>query len=216
MPKTLIERCSWSALIIAMVVMTVVFVRSEQRGRAPTNPAASLSGFRMDRPLADFRLTNQFELPVTRAALDGFVWVVDVIFTRCPGQCHQLSQQMRALQKRLPPGAPVRLVSLTADPEFDTPAVLAKYGRRYGYDTNNWLFLTGPKADVYGLAIKELFFAVVEQPEGKRVSVDDLFIHSTAFALVDQRGHMRGVVQGELTNAVDQILGQVQQLLRNP
>ena len=215
MPKTLIERLSWFVLLSAMLMTAVVFVHSERRGRPGSNAGVGHSVFLMDRPVGNFRLTNQFDIPVTRPALEGFVWVVDVIFSRCPGQCHQLSQQMREVQKRLPVGAPVRLVSLTADPEYDTPAVLAKYGRRYGYDTNTWLFLTGPKVDVYGLAVKELLFSVVEQPEGTRVSLNDLFIHSTAFALVDRRGHLRGVVQGELTNAVDQIVHQVEQLLRD-
>jgi protein SCO1/2 len=215
-PRTATERLSWLVLLVAMVAMGVVFVRSELRGRTPRGGTGAAPPLRLERPVGDFRLTNQFGIPVDRQALEGFVWVADVIFSRCPGQCHQLSLQMREVQRRLPPGAGVRLVSLTADPEFDTPEVLAKYGRRYGYDTNNWLFLTGPKADVYRLATQGLLFSVVEQPPGARASLEDLFIHSTAFALVDRRGRLRGVVQGELTNAVDLILQQAQRLTREP
>lgn len=214
MPKTLTERVSWSVLLLAMLGMTVVFVRSEWRGRDRSRLAGVNATFLLDRPVGDFRLTNQFDLPVTRDSLEGFVWVADVIFSRCPGQCHQLSQQLRDVQRRLPAGSPVRLVSLTADPEYDTPAVLARYGRRYGYDTNNWLMLSGSKSELYRLATNGLLFSVVEQPEGRRASLDDLFIHSTAFAIVDRRGHLRGVVQGEVTNAVQQILRRVDQLVR--
>jgi len=213
MPKTLTERVSWSVLLLAMIGMTVVFVRSELRDRNRSSLTEANSTFLLDRPVGDFRLTNQFDLPVTRESLDGFVWVADVIFSRCPGQCHQLSQQLREVQRQLPAGSPVRLVSLTADPEYDTPSVLARYGRRYGYDTNNWLMLSGSKSELYRLATNGLLFSVLEQPEGRRASLDDLFIHSTAFAIVDRRGHLRGVVQGEVTNAVHQILRRVDQLV---
>jgi protein SCO1/2 len=123
---------------------------------------------------------------------------------------------MRAVQKRLPVGAPVRLVSLTADPEYDSPEVLNRYGKRYGYEPTSWLFLTGPKKAVYDLAADGLYFSVVDKEETQRSSVEDRFIHSTAFALVDSRGHLRGVVQGEATNAVDQILERVKWLLQEP
>jgi len=214
MPKTLTERLAWLVLLVAMVVATGLFIRSESRrtqgGGAPT----MADGLIMDRPVGAFRLTNQFSAPVTEENLRGYVWVADVIFTRCPGQCHQLSSQLREVQKRLPAGSPVRLVSLTANPEHDTPAVLQEYALRYRYETNNWILLTGSKASVYELAIKGLLFSVVEQPEGKRQSLNDLFIHSTAFALVDRQGHLRGVVQGEMTNAVDEILRRVDLLVR--
>ena len=198
-----------------MTVVTALFWRSERLANRVSalglNPAQA---FPLTRPVANFRLTNQFEIPVNLESLSGFVWVADVIFTTCPGQCHQLSQQMRSVQQRLPLGAPVRLVSLTANPEYDTPAVLEKYGRRYGYEPSNWLFLTGSKQAVYDLAIQGLLFSVVEQPEERRASLEDRFIHSTAFALVDPEGRFRGVVQGEETNAVDQILERVDWLLR--
>jgi cytochrome oxidase Cu insertion factor (SCO1/SenC/PrrC family) len=214
MPKTLTEKLAWLILLSAMLVATGFFIWSETR-RPRAGVADNLAdGLIIDRPVGPFQLTNQFAAPVTHEALKGSVWVTDVIFTRCPGQCHQLSSQLREVQKRLPPGSPVKLVSLTADPSHDTPEVLAEYAQRYGYETNNWMLLTGSKASVYSLAIKGLLFSVVEQPEGKRQSLNDLFIHSTAFALVDRRGHLRGVVQGEMTNAVDEILRRVDLLVR--
>lgn len=214
MPKTLTEKLAWLVLLMAMLGATGFFIRSESRRSRAGTPSSVVDGLIMDRPVGTFRLTNQFAAPVTEENLKGYVWVTDVIFTRCPGQCHQLSRQLREVQKRLPAGSPVRLVSLTADPEHDTPAVLQEYALRYRYETNNWMLLTGSKASVYELAIKGLLFSVVEQPEGKRQSLNDLFIHSTAFALVDRQGHLRGVVQGEMTNAVDEILRRVDRLVR--
>ncbi len=207
-------RIAWMVLFLAMGVTTWFFLRSEISGRQRTGETTEpgASDFPVDRPIRPFLLTNQFGRPMTAGSLRGRVTVFDVIFTQCSGQCHQLSLQMREIQKQLPAGMPAQLMSLTADPEFDTPEVLEKYGRRYGYRTNNWFFLTGPKQDVYQLAIKELLFSVVEKPEVPRSTIDDRFIHTTAYALVDRRGHLRGVVQGELTNAVAEIVRRVKVL----
>ena len=214
MPTNVMRLGYWAILLGAMVGVVALFWRSEfERGHPRAEILDPVKAFPLTRPIPDFHLTNQFNMPVNLESLAGFVWVADVIFSTCPGQCHQLSQQMRAVQKRLPPGGSVRLVSLTADPEYDTPPVLDKYGQRYGYQPSNWLFLTGPKSPVYDLAIKGLLFSVVEQPENLRANVDDRFIHSTAFALVDRDGLLRGVVQGEETNAVEQILARVNWLL---
>jgi protein SCO1 len=193
----------WGLLLAAMAAVTVVFFRSTPR----ITPLPVLA------PVAAFQLTNQFGLAVTRESLEGFVWVADVVFSRCPGQCHELSQQMRRVQDRLPKGRPVRLVSLSADPAHDTPSVLLRYGTRYGCDSNRWYFLTGPKADVYRLAIDSLKFSVVDKPEGERTAVEDLFIHSSAFAVVDRSGRLRAMVQGELPDAEERILGHIRTLL---
>ena len=214
MPNSGTARFAWMVLFLAMGVTTCVFLRTEISGRQSTGLRTEprTADFPIDRPIRPFLLTNQFGRPMTASSLTGAVTVFDVIFTQCSGQCHQLSFQMREIQKQLPAGMPAQLMSLTADPEFDTPEVLEKYGRRYGYQTNNWFFLTGPKRDVYQLAIQELLFSVVEKPEVPRSTVDDRFIHTTAYALVDRRGHLRGVVQGELTNAVEEIVRRVKVL----
>jgi cytochrome oxidase Cu insertion factor (SCO1/SenC/PrrC family) len=68
---------------------------------------------------------------VTLASLRGSVWIADVIFTRCAGQCPIMSAHMQEIQDSLPAGLPVKLVSFTTDPAYDTPAVLKKYAARY-------------------------------------------------------------------------------------
>ncbi len=76
----------------------------------------------------------------------GQVCIADVIFTRCAGQCLIMSAHMKELQAALPAGSPVKLVSFTTDPAFDTPAVLKKYAGRYDAQDGQWIFLTGDKA----------------------------------------------------------------------
>jgi len=195
----------WTGLVAAMLVVMAVFIRDRRRER-PSMPVISRIG--------SFALTNQFGMRTENTQLEDFVWIADVVFTRCPGQCHQLSQMLRRIQKRLPVGAQVRLVSLTADPEYDTPAVMARYGERYGFGTNNWLFLTGPKAAVYGLATTGLKFSVVESDAVKPVSLEDQFIHSASFAIVDRQGRLRAMVQAEAPDAEETVLRSVAALLK--
>jgi protein SCO1/2 len=147
--------------------------------------------------VAEFTLTNEFGAPVSLADLQGKVWVADIIFTRCPGPCLRMGKQMKELQQALPAGSPVQLISLTADADYDTPPVLKTYAVRYGFadNTNQWQFLTGTKKQIVNLAVNSLKFVAVEKTPGPGEVPEDLFIHSTSFALVDKHGKFRGVFE---------------------
>jgi len=145
--------------------------------------------------VADFTLTNQLGQPVSLSTLKGHPWVADIIFTRCAGPCLRMSRQMKELQSAFPAGDPVRFVSLTTDPEYDTPAVLRKYGERFGSDPNRWLFLTGTKAQIAQAATNSMTFVALEKDPKEQESAVDLFIHSTVFLVIDKEGRMRGVYE---------------------
>src|ERR1700684_1330492 len=80
--------------------------------------------------LPDFTLQDQNNQNTTLESLSGSVCVADVIFTRCAGQCLQMSATMKEIQAALPEPLPVKLISFTTDPTYDTPSVLKKYGER--------------------------------------------------------------------------------------
>lgn len=187
----------WALLVAAMAIVVIVFTRSA-RPQAQALPVIS--------QLGEFNLTNQFGVRVGREDLSGYVLIVDVIFTRCPGQCHRLSQQLAELQRRIPAGAPVRFISLTADPAHDTPEMLRKYADRYGADGARWLMLTGDKAELYRVAIDGMKFSVVENDPKRATSLEDLFIHSASFAMVDTSGRLRSMVQAEEANAIEEVV----------
>jgi len=162
--------------------------------------------------VSDFALTNQLGQPFSLNDLAGKIWISDIIFTRCMGPCPKLSRQMEALDKELADVASLRLVSLTADPAFDNPEVLRRYGLKFGAKSDRWNFLTGTKADLYELAAKGLKLAVLEKDEGERENVNDLFIHSTVLTLVDQRGQLRGFFEGLEPGATERIAEAVRML----
>ena len=171
--------------------------------------------------IADFTLTNQNGQVTTLAGLSNHVWVADIIFTRCAGPCPRMTKQMKALQDALPPTSEARLVTLTTDPDNDTPPVMKKYSERFNADSNRWKFLTGTKKEIAALASGSLkLSAVPVKPEEQKDSAD-LFIHTTIFVVVDKHAQLRGIFETggdgvEWTNVQPHILATVHQLERQP
>lgn len=200
-------------LAILMVALAIVTARIEPRRRGAALPVIA--------PVADFVLTNQAGEAVTLANLRGKVWVADIIFTRCAGPCPRMTRQMEALQGALPKESAARLVTLTTDPEFDTPEVLAKYAGHYNADPGRWTFLTGPRTQIAQLAIDSLKLTAIEKKPEERTDKDDLFIHSTIFVLVDKKGRLRGSFETggegiEWTNVQPALVGAIRQLEHEP
>jgi len=180
----------WGGLLL-LVTLLVVGLLLQIRSRANARESLLVLG-----QVADFALTNQNGRAVSLADLRGHVWVGDIIFTRCPGPCRKMTRQMKELEKALPTGSDTKLVTLTTDPEYDTPKVLKKYGEEdYSADPNRWMFLTGTKSQIRKLGVNSLKLSAVENKPDEREDPNDLFIHATYFVLVDRKGQLRGVFQ---------------------
>jgi protein SCO1/2 len=111
-------------------------------------------------------------------------------------------------------------VTLTTDPDFDTPAVLNKYAERFNADTNRWWFLTGEKKEIATLATEGLkLTGFLETKPEERMNPADLFIHSTLFVIVDKQARLRGVIEtdsesGSWTNVQSELLETIRMLER--
>ncbi|HSR70024.1 MAG TPA: SCO family protein [Acidobacteriota bacterium] len=143
----------------------------------------------------EFSLINSRGETVTRQDLSGYVWVADFMFTRCPGPCPLMTRAMLELQEIIQPEEPVRFVSISVDPAYDRPQVLARYARRYGADTSRWHFLTGPPDDTVRLVVNGFFTAVQRgRAESAETAVNPSeIIHGTHFLLIDVQGRVRGI-----------------------
>ncbi len=192
----------WAVFGAALVAITTVAFLTEFR-RSPL-PVIG--------PIRSFTLTNQLGAAVDLASLRGSAGVVNIIFSQCPTQCPKLTAQMARVQESMPAGA--RLLTLTADPGHDTPEVLTRYGQTYHADPARWWFLTGAKAEIYRLAIDDFKFNLLENAEPAKARLEDLFIHSTDFAVFDRVGQLRAVVHGEEPDAVTRIVTLLRQLQR--
>jgi protein SCO1/2 len=162
----------------------------------------------------DFTLTDTAGHPAGLSDLRGRVWVADFIFTRCAGPCPLMSRRMADLQRRLADAPEARLVSVSVDPERDTPEVLREYAARYNADTARWWFLTGEKVAIYDLISKGFLLAVddgSELPEGG--SGPGLITHSVRFVLVDQQGCIRAYYDGAEPGTPERVAADVRRLL---
>jgi protein SCO1/2 len=171
--------------------------------------------------IADFTLTNQNGKITTLADLTNHVWIADIIFTRCAGPCPIMTAKMKSLQGALSATSNAKIVTLTTDPDFDTPPVMKRYGESFGADFNRWKFLTGAKSEIAGLASGSLKLSAVPVKPADQQNAADLFIHTTIFVVVDKHAQLRGVFEtgGEgidWTNVQPRIIETMLQLERDP
>lgn len=133
-------------------------------GRWPTQAAEDLQHF---GSVPEFTLLERSGQTVTAGTLRGKVWVANFIYTRCLLECPLMSNTMAQLQGLVADAVDVRLVSITVDPEYDTPEVLRRYAQSFAAHPQRWLFLTGDKEVIYRLA-QEGFHLGVEEPHEQR------------------------------------------------
>lgn len=162
---------------------TALSRRDQLHGLAPDQP----------RALVNFTLTDSAGRAVTRAGLDGNFLAVSFLFTSCSLTCPEVTRHMAEIQ-RLTAGQPdVLLLSLTVDPRSDPPPVLAKWGARFGADTNRWLMLTGEKRALHDL-IGTSFLAI--ETNNPFNSMPGNFAGTERIALVDKHGKVRAYFDG--------------------
>ena len=137
--------------------------------------------------LPDFTLTDQDGRAVMLSSLRGRLVAVDFIYTRCPlpNVCPMLSANFARLQKRF--GGKITLLSITLDPQYDTPQVLADYAQRWRADSRNWHFLTGSADEIRKVAGH---FGVIFWPE------EGVITHTSSTAVIDRTGRLAAVVEG--------------------
>ena len=154
--------------------------------------------------IPEFYFTDSRDKKISRADLNGKVWVADFIFTTCTMACPVLTGNMNLVHKEFQNNDDVRIVSISVYPEYDTPEVLKKYASQYDANTNRWHFLTGPEENVQNV-IKNGF---------KMGDYEDIIFHSEKFALVDQKGRLRGYYSGMQTEDVMRLKKDIKKLLK--
>ena len=196
----------WGLLLLVILAIVGAFIWSKLEAGGPP--------LIVYNDVGRFSLTNQHHSVISEKSLEGQIWIADVIFTRCPLQCIRMTKRMRELQESLPGEKTVKLISLTADPKYDSPEVLKNYAQQYAVDQDRWWFLTGPGSEINQLAVTGLKLAVYENKPEERTAPADLFVHSTKFVLVDRQGKIRGWFDGEKPESKAEIIRAVKTLLR--
>lgn len=135
-------------------------------------------------------LVDQHDQPFNIKSFAGKANLVNFVFTTCPNVCPLITRTMKGLEAELsqkPEWQAIQLLSISVDPEKDTPATLLGYANAYSINDNHWRFLTGDRALITSL-IRDGFKLSINSDAGVNVPI----IHSEQFALVDDQGIVRG------------------------
>ena len=141
--------------------------------------------------LPQFTLVDENSKPFGNKDMLGRVWVADFVFTSCADACPRLQNKMRRIQDRLIPAGNISLMSISVDPERDTPEKLRKYAEAFGAQPALWRYLTGPQKDVENAVVKGFHTAMAKMPVPGDANAFDI-MHGERFVLVDQQGRIRG------------------------
>ena len=203
-PTIWLRRSLWAAALAVLGLATTAAILLGRPGAAvrSADPTPPLLG-----RVPDFELTERSGKTVSRAQLAGRPWIAGFIFTRCGGICPALSTKMARLQQELGPigGEPIQMVSISVDPTHDTPAVLSEYARRFGADPHRWLFLTGPRPEVYRLVHDGFKLMMVELTPEQQNAGDEPIAHSDRLVLVDGALRIRGYYRGSEQHVLEQL-----------
>jgi protein SCO1 len=171
---------------------------------AESEPAGAPAAARPTKPrhpLLDYPFINELGQVVRLGDFQGQALAITFFFTRCPipDYCPRLSKNFEEASQKLSamPGAPTNwhFLSVTFDPDSDTPAVLKAYGESYRYDPKHWSFLTGPREKISELA---------SQSDVKFEAQGSFFNHNFRTLIIDPAGHLQMVFPtgGNLSDAI--------------
>jgi protein SCO1/2 len=185
------EMESWVDQIVK--IGTAPLAENKKTAETPTAHAGS--------PLIDYKFTNELGQAVSLNDFRGQALAITFFYTRCPlpDYCPRLSKNFQEAQQKLRAmsNAPANwhLLSVTLDPQFDSPRMLQVYGESYHYDPAHWSFLTGPPDKIGALARQS---GVTYESDGGAIN------HNFCTLIVDASGHLQKMfpVSGDLSDAI--------------
>jgi protein SCO1/2 len=146
-----------------------------------------------------FEFENQQGLLIGNSDYKNMVYVVEFFFTSCPTICPRMNENMVKIQNEFYGNPSFGILSISIDPERDSPEVLKAYADEKGATLKNWHFLTGDKEEIYSFSNDGFKLYA-----GENKDVEGGFEHSGLFALIDKDGFIRSrtVMNGEIENPI--------------
>ena len=164
----------------------------------------------------DTVLTTQDGKEFTFSNLRGKVVVVSYIYTNCPDICHMTSARMNVFKERLKQANlqdRVYFVSISLDPERDTPEVLKHHAKMMNLDLTNWVFVTGDEY-IVNSTIQVAGMEGIKEPAQHTENGNPSYsiTHRDRISLVDKEGRIRKHYKGS-TFDMDELLKDIEKLL---
>lgn len=160
-----------------------------------------------------FSFTNQDGKKITNHDLSGKVYVAEYFFTTCKSICPIMNTNMRDIYNAYQAEPGFVIVSHTCDPETDSVQQLKKYADSLKVNTNRWWFLTGRKDSLY-LTARNSY--LLDDSENNLQNIEDEFLHTQFFALVDKSGQVRKIYDGLKKEELQELKKDIAVLLKEP
>ena len=138
-----------------------------------------------------FTFITQDGTHFTEKDMQGKVCLVNYFFTTCKGICPRMNSNMHGIYDAFKDEPDFMIISHTCDPERDSAPVLKHYADSLKVDEHKWVFLTGRKDSLYNQARVSY---LLDDPKNSVEKIEDQFLHTQFFALVDKNGDVRGGV----------------------
>ena len=158
-----------------------------------------------------FSFTNQDGKKVTEQDVKGKVFVAEYFFTTCKSWCLIMHANMRIVYDRFKNEKNFLILSHTSDPATDSAATLKKYADSMNVDTDKWIFLTGTKDSLYRQARHSY---KIDDPNNNPLDNEVDFLHSQFFSLVDKKGNVRNIYEGNERKDVERMINEIEVLLK--
>ena len=160
-----------------------------------------------------FHFTNQDGQAFSDKELLNKITVVEYFFTTCKGICPKLNTNMKDIYEVYKNEPDFQIVSHTCNPSTDSVPVLKHYADSLQVNTQKWIFVTGRKDSLYQMARGSY---LLDDPKNNVEKIEDQFIHTQFFALVDREGKIRGKIYDGLKSLeVEQLKQDISKLLKD-
>lgn len=163
----------------------------------------------------DFKFIDQDGKPVSDQDLRGKVYVTEYFFTTCTGICPKMNLNMAGVYNKFKKDRDFAILSHTSMPETDSVPMLKDYEHKMiGNDINepaHWYFVTGNKDSLYKMARQSY---MLDDPKNNSENINESFIHTQFFALVDKQMRLRGIYDGLKKKEIGKLETDIQSLLQ--
>jgi protein SCO1/2 len=165
----------------------------------------------------DFSFTDQNGQTVNGHNLDGKVYVTEYFFTTCKGICPKMNANMKDVFEKFKNEKNFAVLSHTSMPETDSVPLMKLYeekmiGKNPLYAAK-WYFVTGTKDSLYNMARQSY---LLDNDKNNNVNIEDHFIHTQFFALVDKQKRVRGIYDGLKLDEIARLDKDIATLLKEP
>jgi protein SCO1/2/putative membrane protein len=194
-------------IVARLLVVNLLFFATFFWIASPLGAQSLVSLYQDIQSVGSFSLSERYGKTIANADLRGKVWIAHFFFTTCKEGCAQTTQTMARLQDIFRGKPDVALVSISLNPQDDTPEVLRDYANHFAADAEQWLFLYGPESVVHD-TVQKSFFHTAQRSANPSNPID----HSFNLLVVDRDGVIRGYVNGKNPDEIDPLVRRVREL----